>query len=159
MDYMFELGFLGTRAPLFMDMVTSIVAILPFLVYGAILLARKKVFLLHSIVQNILFVVSVIVFGYFEYGVRIAGGFDAFMSDSGVSYTYALIVLIAHIFIATVTMFYWTVAILRGNYQFYKGLLPGKKSHTHKMLAIKTFIGITATSFSGIWVYILMFVF
>ena len=159
MDYMFELGFLGTRAPLFMDMVTSIVAILPFLVYGAILLARKKVFLLHAIVQNILFVVSVIVFGYFEYGVRIAGGFDAFMSDSGVSYTYALVVLIGHIFIATVTMFYWTTTIIKGNYQSYKGLLPGKTSHAHKILAIKTFIGITATSFSGIWVYILMFVF
>lgn len=158
MDYMFGIGFLGTRAPLFMDMVTVIVAILPFLVYGAILLARKKVFVLHAIMQNILFVVSVIVFGYFEYGVRIAGGFDAFMSDSSASYTYALIVLLVHIAIAIVTMFYWTLTIARGNYQFYKGLIPGKLSTAHKILAIKTFIGITATSFSGIWVYILMFV-
>lgn len=159
MDYMFELGFLGTRAPLFMDMVTAIVAILPFLVYGAIILARKKVFVLHTIVQNILFVVSVVVFGYFEYGVRIAGGFDAFMNDSSVSYTYALVVLLVHIAIATVTMFYWTMTILKGNYQFYKGLIPGKLSTAHKILAIKSFIGITATSFSGVWVYILMFVF
>ena len=159
MDYMFLQGFLGTKAPLFMDMVTLIVAVLPLLIFGAITLARKKMYKLHAVLQNVIFVVSVLVFGYFEYGVRIGGGFDAFMSDSGVSYTYALVVLIVHIIIATVTMFIWTTIILKGNYQFKNGLIPGRLSTAHKILAIKTFIGITATSFSGIWVYLLMFVF
>lgn len=36
MNYMFEAGFLGTRAPFFMDMVTLIVAGLPLLVAAAI---------------------------------------------------------------------------------------------------------------------------
>ncbi|NEW59683.1 DUF420 domain-containing protein, partial [Sulfurovum sp. bin170] len=32
MEYMFEAGFLGTRAPLFMDIIVIIVGLLPFLI-------------------------------------------------------------------------------------------------------------------------------
>jgi len=35
MHSLFETGFLGTRAPLFMDIVSVIVLALPFLIYGA----------------------------------------------------------------------------------------------------------------------------
>lgn len=159
MDYMFAQGFLGTRSPFFMDFVTLIVAILPLLVYGAILLARKKMFILHTIAQNIIFVASVIVVTYFELGVRIGGGFNAFMDGSHVSYTYALVVLIVHIIIAVLTLLYWSRTIISGNYEFVKGLLPGRASLSHKQLAIKTFIGIVLTSFSGVWVYLLLFVY
>ena len=159
MDYMFTQGFLGTRAPLFMDVVTLIVAVLPLLVYGAIVLARKKFYKAHGFVQNIIFVVSVIVVGYFEYGVRVGGGFDAFIKGSGVSHTYASIVLGLHVIIAIVTLFYWSVTIFQANYQFLKKSLPGPKSNSHKILALKTFLGIVCTSFSGIWVYLLLFVY
>lgn len=159
MDYMFTQGFLGTRAPLFMDVVTLIVAILPLLVYGAIVLARKKLYKAHGFVQNLIFVISVIVVGYFEYGVRIGGGFDAFIKGSGVSHTYASIVLGLHVIIAIITLFYWSVTITKANYQFMKKLLPGTKSNAHKLLALKTFFGIVFTSFSGIWVYLLLFVY
>jgi len=159
MDYMFAQGFLGTRAPFFMDFVTLIVAFLPLLVYGAILLARKKMFITHTIVQNIIFIFSVIVVAYFELGVRVGGGFDAFISGSSVHYTYALVVLVLHIIIATLTLYYWIVTVFSGNYQLVKGLLPGRASAFHKKLAIKTFIGIIFTSFSGIWVYLLLFVY
>jgi len=159
MQYMFQAGFLGTRAPLFMDVVTLIVALLPFLVHGAILLARKKMFILHAVVQNIIFLFSIVVIAYFEVGVRVGGGFDAFISGSDVDYTYALIVLVLHIFIAVVTLFYWMITIISGNYQFKKRQLPGFATRTHKILALKTFLGITLTSFSGIWVYLILFVF
>ncbi len=159
MDYMFTEGFLGTRAPFFMDFVTLIVAILPLLVYFSILLAKKKLYKLHALTQNIIFIVSVTVVGYFEYGARAGGGFDAFMQGSGVSHTYASAVLGVHILIAVVTLFYWTAIIFKADYQFVKGLIPGKKSSDHKELAIKTFLGIVFTSFSGIWVYLLLFVY
>ena len=42
LGYMFESGFFGTRAPFFMDIVTLIVALLPFLVAVAISFARNK---------------------------------------------------------------------------------------------------------------------
>ena len=159
MDYMFAEGFLGTRAPFFMDFVTLIVAVLPLLVYGSILLARKKLYKMHAFAQNTIFIVSVIVVGYFEYGVRVGGGFDAFMEGSGVSYTYSSFVLGLHIVIAVLTLFYWTVTIFKANSQYINGVLPGEKSSVHKLLALKTFLGIIFTSFSGVWVYLLLFVY
>ena len=159
MDYMFAEGFLGTRAPFFMDFVTLIVAFLPLLVYGSILLAKKKLYKMHAFTQNIIFIVSVVVVGYFEYGVRVGGGFDAFMEGSGVSYTYSSIVLGVHILISVITLLYWTVTLFKANSQFRNGLIPGEKSPTHKLLAMKSFLGIVFTSLSGIWVYLLLFVF
>jgi len=159
MEYMFQSGFLGTSAPLFMDMVTLIVAILPLLVYGAIILARKRMFKAHMIFQNIIFIFSLIIVGYFEYGVRVGGGFDAFMSESNSSYSYALVVLVLHIFIAITMLCLWTKTILAGNYNYKKSILPGKASNAHRVIAVKTFIAIIFTSFSGVWVYILLFVY
>ena len=159
MNYMFEAGFLGTRAPFFMDVVTLIVACLPLLVYMAILFAKNKKYKLHAVVQNLIFVFSVVVIGYFEMGVRVGGGFNAFIAGSGVSHTYASIILGVHIIIATIALFYWTLIIIYANYEFKKQLLPGRASRSHKILAIKTFTGIVFTSFSGIWVYLLLFVY
>jgi len=159
MEYMFQNGFLGTKAPLFMDMVTLIVAVLPLLVYGAILLARKRMFKTHMILQNIIFVFSLIVVSYFELGVRVGGGFDAFISESNSSYTYALVVLVIHIIIATLMLYFWIKTIITGNYNFKKSLLPGRASNAHKLLAVKTFVSIIFTSFTGVWVYILLFVY
>lgn len=159
MDYMFEAGFLGTKAPFFMDFVTLLVALLPVLVYGAIILARKRMYKTHMVVQNIIFVVALVVVAYFEVGVRVGGGFDAFMEGSGVPYTYALIVLLVHIFIAVVMLFYWGLTVINGNINFKKRSLPGLASRGHKVMALKAFIAIIFTSFSGIWVYLLLFVY
>lgn len=151
MNYMFESGFLGTRAPFFMDFVTLIVALLPFLMMGVIYFAKIKKYKLHQIAQYVLFVVSVIVVAYFEIGVRIGGGFDSFIKDSGVAHNYALIVLVIHILIAVATLFIWILALGRAK----KYLREGK----HKDMGKMTFSGIILTSLSGIWVYMLLFVY
>jgi len=159
MEYMFAAGFLGTQAPWFMDSVTLIVALLPLLVYGVILIARRGYYRLHALLQNFLFVVSVLVVGYFEYGVRSGGGFDAFMSGSSVDYNYAFVVLVVHIIIATLTLLHWIKLVVLANITMRCGTLPGSASRDHKVLARKTFTGITFTSLSGIWVYLLLFVY
>ncbi|MEA3227540.1 MAG: DUF420 domain-containing protein [Campylobacterota bacterium] len=150
MNYMFETGFLGTRAPFFMDFVTLIVALLPFLVAGAIYLARIKKYRVHSYAQILIFAISVIVLIYFEIGVRVGGGFNAFMDGSSISYNYAFFVLILHILIAVTTLILWFITLIR-----VKKFLP---SGGHKLLGKITFVGITFTSLSGIWVYFLLFV-
>jgi len=151
MEYMFSEGFLGTRAPIFMDLVTLIVAVLPLLVFGAISLARAKKYKLHSYAQIFIFAFSVIVLVYFETGVRVGGGFNYFMDGSSVSHGYAFGVLILHIIIAIVTLIIWFSAIIRAK----KFITSGK----HKQVGIATFIGIVLTSLSGIWVYLLLFVY
>jgi putative membrane protein len=148
---MFESGFLGTRAPFFMDFVTLVVALLPFLMMGVIYFAKIKKYKIHQILQYILFFVSVIVVAYFEVGVRIGGGFDSFIKDSSVAHNYALIVLVIHILIAVATLFIWILALGRAK----KYLREGK----HKDMGKMTFSGIVLTSLSGIWVYMLLFVY
>jgi putative membrane protein len=156
---MFEAGFLGTRAPFFMDVVTLIVAALPLLVVVGIYLAKKKMYKLHAIAQNFIFVFSVVVVAYFELGVRLVGGFNAFIEDSGVSHTYASVVLVVHVLIAVTTLYFWIITLFEANKSFMKKDLPGVASGSHRKHALKTFIGIVLTSFTGIWVYLLLFIF
>jgi len=159
MNYMFETGFLGTRAPFFMDFVTLIVAFLPLLIALAILLARKKSYQAHALTQTVIFIVSIIVFGYFEYGVRLGGGFDAFMEGSHVSHDYALWVLIIHIIISTITLGIWASTLISAYKEHRNHSLPGAFSQAHKKAGIRTFIGIALIAFTGVWVYLLLFVY
>lgn len=151
MDYMNMEGFLGTRAPFFMDVVTLIVAVLPFLVGGAIYLAKLKMYKYHALAQRVIFVVSFIVLTYFETGARMAGGFDAFMKDSTVSHDYAFLVLIFHIAIAIATLIIWIFNLL-----MIKKLLH---TNRHKKIGRMVFSGVVATSLTGLWVYALLFVY
>ena len=151
MNYMYEVGFLGTRAPFFMDFVTLIVALLPLLMASIITLAVKKKYKAHAFAQIALFIISVIVFTYFEMGVRVGGGFESFMEDSSVSHSYAVVVLVLHIIISTLTLFTWGYTLLRAKTHL--------KNDTHKKNGRYTFVGVVLTSLSGIWVYLLLFVY
>ena len=159
MDYMFQDGFLGTRAPFFMDFVMIIVTLLPLLVMGAISMAKAKAYRLHSITQNIIFIVSVIVIGYFEYGVRAGGGFKTFMEESHASHNYALYVLIFHIAVAVISSIVWIRTLWLARIAYKNSNLPGDYSKIHKKAGQLTFLGIFITAFTGIWVYILLFVY
>jgi putative membrane protein len=156
---MFETGFLGTRAPFFMDFVTLIVALLPLLIFIAISLAKRKSYNAHAITQTFIFIISIIIFSYFEYGVRLGGGFDSFMEGSHVSHNYALWVLIAHIIISVITLGIWLSTLIYARKEQRKQTLPGQLSLAHKKAGIRTFIGISLTAFTGIWVYLLLFVY
>jgi putative membrane protein len=148
---MFEQGFFATRAPFFMDIVTLVVGILPLFVAGAIYLSRQKKYKFHAYAQKIIFILSVIVLAYFEAGVRQLGGFDSFMQDSGVSHNYAFIVLVAHITISVITLIIWLTTLLIAK----KQLMLNK----HKKAGYLVFGGVIITSLTGIWVYLLLFVY
>lgn len=159
MDFMFQPGFLGTRAPLFMDIVSVIVALLPFLIYGAISLAKKKNYSAHESVQKLLFVVSVIVVAFFEIGVRMEGGYKSLMEGSSVSHDYLLYVLIFHIIISVITLILWVKTLLGAKRYKRQSTLPGLYSQAHKKDGQYTFIGIILTMLTGAWVYALLFVY
>ena len=159
MDYMFQPGFLGTKAPFFMDFVTLIVAFLPLLVGIAISFARSRKYKLHSTVQILIFIISVLVVSYFEYGIRLGGGYEAFVQNTHVSHDYLFIVLMIHIVISVLTLGIWISTLFRARSDASQGGLPGNYSASHKKAGIRTFIGIVLTSLTGIWVYLLLFVF
>lgn len=144
-------GFFGTRAPLFMDIVSLIVAVLPFLMLGIIFLAKRKNYKLHALLQGILYIFSVFVLTFFEIGVRFVGGFKSFMEGSGVGHDYAFIVLIFHIMVSVITLIIWTTTLLMAKKQL--------QLNKHKRAGWLTFIGVTMTMLTGGWVYFLLFVY
>ncbi len=157
MDYMFQAGFLGTKAPFFMDFVLIIVALLPFLLVVAISFAMQGKYRLHEILQKIIFIVSVLVVGYFEYGVRLGGGYIGFIKDTTVSHDYSLIVLIVHIIIAIISFILWAKTLFTAKRDTQAKHIG--QSTTHSKSGKIAFIGITLTSISGIWVYLILFVY
>ncbi len=141
-----------------MDFVTLIVALLPLLVGMAIYFAKRKDYNLHALVQTLIFIVSIIVVGYFEYGVRLGGGYEAFVKNTNVSHNYLFVVLMIHIVISVITLGIWASTLIRARKDYESGL-PGPYSRSHIKAGFRTFIGITLTSLTGIWVYLLLFVY
>jgi putative membrane protein len=158
MEYMFQPGFLGTRAPFFMDFVMIMVALLPLLVAIAISFAKKRNYSAHAFTQTLLYIVAVIVVGYFEYGVRVGGGYEGFVEGSSVSHSYAKYVLIFHIIVAVIGFIVWTYTLFTARRDSKRHTLPGLYSQAHKKAGKRTFMWIVATAFTGIWVYILLFI-
>jgi len=157
MEYMFQAGFLGTRAPFFMDFVMIMVALLPLLVAIAISFAKKRNYRAHAFMQTFIYVVAVIVVGYFEYGVRLGGGYEGFVQGSSVSHNYAFYVLIFHIAVAIIGFIIWTHTLITARIDSKKHTLPGLYSKTHRKAGKRAFVWIVATAITGIWVYILLF--
>ncbi len=159
MEYMFEAGFLGTKAPIFMDIVTLIVGLLPALIYIAIIFAKRQQYKLHIALQLFLYFFSVIVVSYFEYGVRVGGGFDSYAKASSLPHDFLFGFLLFHIAISVVTLIWWSITIIFGLRGFYRDDLPGKRSKSHRRLGRQSAIGIFFTSLTGIWVYLFLFVY
>ena len=155
---MFAPGFLGTRAPFYMDFVTLIVALLPLLVAVAISFARRGEVVIHKVVQLVIFVVSVIIVGYFEYGVRINGGFDVFVRESGMPRDFVFAFLLLHILIAVLTLAWWVRAIKSGFDALRLESITERRGK-HRQLGKQAAVGIFLTSLSGIGVYLFLFVF
>jgi len=158
MDYMFQSGFLGTRAPFFMDFVLVMVALLPLLVAVAISFAKRHNYRLHAVTHQIIFVVAFIVVAYFEYGVRVGGGYEGFVKGTSASHNYILYVLILHIIISVIGFGIWLSTIISARKDSKNRTLPGIYSASHKKAGIRAFIWIVLTALTGVWVYILLFI-
>ena len=159
MEYMFAKGFFGTGAPFFMDLVTLVVALLPFLVYLGIIFARRGYYDLHRWYQWVLFLFSLLVVGWFEYGVRVGGGFQSYVKGADLPKTLLLIFLILHIVIAVLTVLWWNRTLVRADSNYRHGNLPGGYTLRHIRAGTLSAVGIFLTSLTGIWIYLLLFVF
>ncbi len=142
-----------------MDFVTLIVTLLPFLIMLAIYLARQQMYRLHILFQLFLYLFSIIIVSYFEYGVRVNGGFESFAEESSIPKRLLFYFLIFHIIVSIVTVVWWSRTIIAGLIAYRNDLLPGKLSAAHKSLGIQSAWGIFLTSLMGLWVYLFLFVY
>ncbi|MBU1927736.1 DUF420 domain-containing protein [bacterium] len=152
---MFETGFLGTSAPFYMDLVTFYFGILPLLMGSAIFVAVKKRYELHYKMQLVIFVFTLLVVGVFEVGVRISGGFSAFMEQSNANETFMIIFLLIHILIALATVVLYSILIYSAVKEFRLKSIPIVKSH--KKLGMLVYLGMSITSIMGVMIYYFLF--
>jgi putative membrane protein len=154
---MFELGFFGTNAPLYMDIITLYFGLLPFLMALAIYQALKKRYELHYQMQSIIFIATLIIVGIFEVGVRVSGGFDAFMEQSNADYLSLLIFLILHILVAFASVILYSLLIYSAFKEF--RLKSSAVVKSHKKLGVVVYALMSVTSFSGVLIYYFLFLF
>lgn len=156
---MFEAGFLGTRAPLYMDLVTIFFGLLPFLVGYAIYLAVKGQHRAHFKWQATLFLITMVMVVVFEAGVRFDGGFNDFMQGSELSYGGVLSYLIVHIIIALITVVVWGLTIYKSMKVYVKDGPTAPYFAQHRQKARWLYLGIVVTSLMGCSMYPILFVF
>lgn len=155
---MFEAGFLGTRAPFFMDMVTIYFALLPFLVAFSIYMAITKRYALHFRFQMSTFILTMVMVVIFEIGVRVDGGFNAYMQESSLSYNAVFVYLIIHILFALLTVVAWGITIYSSYKAFREEGIASSYFKEHKKRARWVFLAIIITSIMGTSMYPILFI-
>jgi putative membrane protein len=158
MEYMFQLGFLGTRAPLFMDIIVIVEGLLPFLIGLTIWFAIKNMYRLHRSLQIVLFLITMVSLVYFKYGMYRAGGFEFYMKGSSIDLTIAFYFLVFHIIIASTTLLLWFMTMKFASADTKRRALPGLYSSDHKKSGRRLAMGIVLTSITGIGVYYMLFI-
>ena len=154
---MFETGFLGTKALMYMDIITIYFALLPFLMGSAIFMAIKKRYELHYKMQLVIFAVTLIVVAVFEIGVRVSGGFTSFIEQSNADYIWMLFFLIVHILVALFSVVVYFSLIYNSVRQYILKKEPFSESH--KKIGMIVYAGMTLTSIMGVLIYYFLFIY
>jgi len=154
---MFEVGFITQRAPLFMDIISIYFFILPVLLFLAIRLAINKKYMQHMQAQFAIFIITLVFIVIFEIGVRIVGGFGGFLNDSSVSKDYFITFLVLHILVALASVVGWIIMMIKSYNSYKQDKFNSPFFKTHKKYSKILFVGISLTAYSGIGIYIMLF--
>lgn len=158
-SFLFEQGFLGTQASLYMDLTTIYFGILPFLLAYSIKQAIRNELKNHVRSQIIIFFLTIIVVVIFEIGVRLEGGFIEYEQSSKVPFNLLFAFLTIHINVAIITILAW-IYLLIATYNVYQrgGFTPSERK-SHIKIGKYIFTAIVATSIMGIMMYFALFVY
>ena len=151
----FEPGFLGTKALMYMDIVTLYFAILPFLLGLSIYQAIRGNHKLHYQSQFIILSITLVMVIIFEIGVRVTGGFVEYAKKSPISYDFLLLFLVVHIFIAIMAVGGWIYLIISSYKSYRDGTL--ENSAKHRKMGRWIFVALTITSIMGCSIYLFLF--
>lgn len=151
----FEPGFLGTKAFMYMDIVTLYFALLPFLLAFSIYQAVRGNTKLHYQSQFVILAVTIVMVLIFEIGVRLTGGFVEYAKQSPLSFDFLLVFLVVHIFIALMAVGGWIYLIIATYKAYQNGIL--EKSAQHRKMGKWIFGALTLTSIMGCSLYLFLF--
>lgn len=156
---LFQSGFLGTKAPFYIDFITVYFTFLPFLLAYSIYLASKKELKKHFISQTIILAITLIIVVIFEIGIRISGGFIEYSANSSVSYDFMLVFLIIHIIIAIASVGGWLYLFISSYKSYKKNGFTKINGSNHKKIGKAIFISLSISSIMGVCMYLFLFVY
>lgn len=151
----FEPGFLGTKALMYMDIVTLYFAVLPFLLAFSVYQAIRGNIKFHYQSQFVILAVTIIMVLIFEIGVRLTGGFAEYAEQSTISYDFLLLFLVIHILIALMAVGGWIYLIISSYKSYQNNVL--ENSSKHRKMGKWIFAALTLTSIMGCLIYLFLF--
>lgn len=155
----FEAGFLGTKAPFFMDVITLFFAVMPLMLLISVSFAKVKNYKLHFITQGFTLGLALLITVFFEVCVRISGGFLEWSKTANISYDFILTFLVIHIFIAILAVGGWLFLFI-SSYKKYKALgYEGFKNTNHKKIGMSIFLALTISAAMGVYIYYALFIY
>jgi len=153
-----ELGFFGTRAPMYLDIVGVYFGLLPLLMFISIRFAINGDIKRHMNSQLAIFVGTLVMVVVFEVGMRLAGGYTEYIKGSSISHSYFITFLIIHIIVAILTVNLWSYQIISSMKMYKNGELKGDNALRHKKLAKILLVGLFITLVQGTSIYYFLFV-
>ncbi len=146
---MVEIGFLGTGAPLFMDIFMVVMVLLPILIGFSIWQAVSNHYGWHIFIQKLLFFISLMLLPYVAYQLD----FQGIVNSDNVFYFFLF-----HVIIAITTLIVWGGTLKYAKADRKRRALPGLYSKSHRKLGKIVAFLILLTSISGVLLYWRLFV-
>jgi putative membrane protein len=158
MEYFFEVGFLGTRAPYYMDGIVVYLLLLPIFIVFSISLAIKQKYKIHRFTQTLLFILTVSVLLAFNYGIYMYECFDKLMAISSIGFNHGYYAFIVQITLSLLMFILWLSTILFAIADRRRRALPGLYSKTHKKSGHRVFVLILSMILSIIYLYWIFYI-
>ncbi|RUM68236.1 MAG: hypothetical protein DSZ07_06970 [Sulfurovum sp.] len=146
MEYLLDIGFLGTSAPYFMDIILVYLLSLPILMTFSILLVGNRKYGLHRFTQTLLFLLTVFVLFIFNYEIYIVVEKELFY------------LLLIELFFSIVILIMWLRVILFAVDDRRRKGLPGLYSSSHKKSGKRIFLVMLFMIFINTYLYWIVYV-
>ncbi len=155
---MLHVGFLGTEAPLYMDIFVSVMALLPILIGIVIWFAVSEHYMLHHTIQQLIFWTILTLLGYIEYHLYFDEVMQSYIQEGSLGYETVFFFLLFHSFVVMAVMVVWFLTIHYAKADRKRRALPGLYSKSHKRMGKIAVWSIFLLSFSSMILYWMLFV-
>ncbi len=144
MAYLFDVGFLGTQAPYYIDTIVVYLLFLPILMAFSISLPTRRMYGLNRFIQTLLLILTLSSLLIFNYKIN---GMNSIFDKS------LLIIVIIEIFFSFVLSVMWVSLLLFAIEDRRRRGLPGLYSASHKKSGRRVFIVMLLTVLINLYLY------
>lgn len=144
MEYIFNIGFLGTHAPYYIDIIIIYLSSLPILIGLSIYFAINRRYSLHHFMQIMLFIITLTLLVIFNYKINLINSIEK--RD-------LTILLNIYIFLSMLLLIMWLTLLVYASEERRRKALPGLYSKSHRKSGRRVFSMMLIIVLSSIYIY------